>query len=46
MASILSVAIAAVPSSSVVLLLMLSSIIKVPIAERVGLIMTMEWLKY
>ena len=46
MATILSLAIASVPSGSVVLLLMLSSVIKVPISERLGLIMTMEWLKY
>ena len=37
-------AVAAVPSSSIVVVIMVSEAVGIPIAERVGLLMTVEWL--
>ena len=42
--SVISAAMAAVPSAGLVLLIMVCDVIGVPISERLGLLMTLEWL--
>lgn len=42
--TMLSAAVAAVPSTSLVVLLMVSSALNIPVTDRIGLLMATEWL--
>ena len=43
--TVLSGAVAAVPSASVMVLIMVCQAVNIPISDRIGLLMMAEWLK-